>query len=137
MRKLLLLLFLTAFIEADAQFFSTRTAIEQWRDSVVHSVRLTPIAPLNYRALSLAHNLPERSIMFRQQPSIQSANPPAIRVGSFQLLVPIPLNNSYDEDETLGEVLLEGLLETTFDILFSKPPKPCKKELVKKRISEY
>ncbi|MBR5634083.1 MAG: hypothetical protein IKW78_02725 [Prevotella sp.] len=139
MRKLLLLLFLTAFIEADAQFFNGRSALEQWRDSVIHSVRLTPIVSLKNLSFSQFSKMPERSIMFQQESSANPVNPLAFRLGSLRVMVPIPLNRSYydDEDETLGEALLMGILETTLDILFTKPPKPCKKELVKKRISEY
>lgn len=145
MRKLLLLLFLTAFIEADAQFFSTRPAIEQWRDSVIHSVRLTPIAPLKNLSFSQVSNTPERSIMFQRQPNVKSPHQQAVWVGSFY--VPRSssiydyrdyeyLNNNYSfGDFMLYDVFLGTIVGGIVEDILIGNPKPKSKP--SKKVIDY
>lgn len=125
MRKLLLLLFLTAFIEADAQFFSTRSAIEQWRDSVIHSVRLTPIVSLKNLSFSQFSKMPERSIMFQNRPIEQSISPTSVQVGRFVVCDPPPIfQYDYYND---NRPIFGALLETFVDILIDNSSKPKSK----------
>lgn len=125
MRKLLLLLFLTAFIEVHAQFFNTQPAIEQWRDSVIHSVRLTPIAPLKNLSFSQARNMPERSIMFQNRPAERPINPALVQFGRFVVCDPPPIfqYDCYNDDSTI----LGSLLDTFVNILIDNSSKPKSK----------
>jgi len=132
MRKLLLLLFLTAFIEADAQFSSTRPAIEQWRDSVIHSVRLTPVKSLNFKALAYSENEPTHSIMFRNQPVRQPVNPSSIQVGRFVVYEPPIFQYNYyhyNDDQTIVGALLDTFVNILIDNSSKPKPKPRKKTI--------
>ncbi|MBR5919019.1 MAG: hypothetical protein IKZ83_03865 [Prevotella sp.] len=127
MRKLLLLLFLPAFIEADAQFFNGRSALEQWRDSVMHSVRLTPIVSLKNLSFSRVGNTPERSIMFQNRPIEQSISPTSVQIGRFVVCDPPPIfqyNHRYFDDD---QTILGALLDTFVDILIDNSSKPKSK----------
>ena len=133
MRKLLLLLFLTAFIEADAQFFNGRSALEQWRDSVVHSVRLTPIVSLKNLSFSQFCKMPERSIMFQNRPIEQSISPTSVQVGRFVVCDPPPIfQYDYYND---NRPIFGALLETFVDILIDNSSKPKSKQ--KKKTIDY
>ena len=135
MRKLLLLLFLTAFIEADAQSFNGRSALEQWRDSVVHSVRLTPIVSLKNLSFSQVGNTPERSIMFQNLPIEQPVHPASIQIGRLVVCDPPPIfqyNHRYFDDD---QTILGALLDTFVDILIDNSSKPKRKET--KKVIDY
>ena len=133
MRKLLLLLFLPAFIEADAQFFSTRPAIEQWRDSVIHSVRLTPIVSLKNLSFSQFSKMPERSIMFQNLPVEQPVHPASIQIGRLVVCDPPPIfQYDYYND---NRPIFGALLETFVDILIDNSSKPKSKP--KKKTIDY
>ena len=134
MRKLLLLLFLTAFIEADAQFFNARPAIEQWRDSVMQSIRLKPVKSLNFRSLAYSENEPTHSIMFRNQPVRQPVNPSSIQVGRFIVYEPPIFQYNYyhyNDDQTI----LGALLDTFVNIIIDNSSKPKSKP--KKKAIDY
>ena len=145
MRKLLLLLFLTAFIEANAQFFSTRPAIEQWRDSVMQSIRLTPIAPLKSLSFSQVVNMSDRSIMFHRQPNFKSPHQQVFQVGSFY--VPRSssiydyrdyeyLNNNYSfGDFMLYDVFLGTIVGGIVEDILIGNPKPKSKP--SKKVIDY
>lgn len=145
MRKLLLLLFLTAFIEADAQFFNARPAIEQWRDSVIHSVRLTPIAPLKSLSFSQVGNMSERSIMFQRQPNFKSPHQQVFQVGSFYVprLSSIYdyrdyeyLNNNYSfGDFMFYDVFLGTIVGGIVENILIGNPKP--KSKTSKKVIDY
>lgn len=125
MRKLLLLLFLTVFIEADAQFFNARPAIDLWRDSVMQSVRLKPVEGLHHRLLPHFGNEAKRSIMFQNRTVEQPVNPALLRLGRFVVNDPPPIfqyNYSYEDQTIVG-----ALLHTFVDILIDNSSKPKSK----------
>lgn len=132
MRKLLLLLFLTAFIEADAQFFSTRPAIEQWRDSVIHSVRLTPIVSLKNLSFSQFCKMPERSIMFQNLPVEQPVHPASIQIGRFVAYDPPPIfqYDYYNDNRPIFGALLETFVDILIDSNSSKPKRKETKKVI-------
>ncbi|MBR1469342.1 MAG: hypothetical protein IJ605_04445 [Prevotella sp.] len=133
MRKLLLLLFLTAFIEADAQYFSPRPAIEQWRDSVMQSIRLKPVKSLDFKTLSFPKNEPTHSIMLRNQPVEQSINPASTRVEKFIVYDPEPIFQYnyyyYDNDRTIFGAMLDTVLDIIIDNTSKPKSKPKKKAI--------
>ncbi|MBR6455398.1 MAG: hypothetical protein IKS72_00480 [Prevotella sp.] len=132
MRKLLLLLFLTAFIEADAQFFNGRSALEQWRDSVIHSVRLTPIVSLKNLSFSQVGNTPERSIMFQNRPIEQSISPTSVLVGRFVAYDPPPIfqYDYYNDNRPIFGALLETFVDILIDSNSSKPKRKETKKVI-------
>ena len=132
MRKLLLLLFLTAFIEADAQFFNGRSALEQWRDSVIHSVRLTPIVSLKNLSFSQVGNTPERSIMFQNLPVEQPVHPASIQIGRFVVCDPPPIfqYDYYNDNRPIFGALLETFVDILIDSNSSKPKSKPKKKTI-------
>ena len=132
MRKLLLLLFLTAFIEADAQFFNARPAIELWRDSVMQSIRLKPMKSLDFKALAYSGNDPTHSIMFRNQPVRQPVNPYSIQVGRFIVYEPPIFQYNYyhyNDDQTIVGALLDTFVNILIDNSSKPKPKPRKKTI--------
>ena len=131
MRKLLLLLFLTAFIEADAQFFNARPAIEQWRDSVMQSIRLKPMKSLDFKALAYLGNEQTHSIMFRNQPVRQPVNPSSIQVGRFVTYDPAPIfqYDYFNDDQTVLGALLDTFVNILIDNSSKPKPKPRKKTI--------
>lgn len=132
-KKMILLLFCVAIIEANAQYFSAQTPYDQWRDSLKHSIRLKPIMGLNYRHVPHFRNESNHSVVLRNRPVEQPINPVSIQVGRFVAYDPAPTFQynyyHYDEDQTIIGALLDTFVNIIIDNSSKPESKPKKKAI--------